>query len=178
MPNNTVRASGEAMPEDKPDLLDIADTIHQARLLVGCICMASASLRGDERDAISIVGDAAVDKLVEARNALEAICEAGQGEGAEPRFVVNVGHVLSEMLVDYAEVTEAINRPECGSDEANKLSDQQCEIAMAIIGYRPLTKLDERRKAKFLCEWTKGTMLTEREQTALIASMLPEGGAA
>jgi hypothetical protein len=77
MPNNTVRASGEAMPDDKPDLLDIADTSHQARLLVGCICMASASLRGDERDAISIVGNAAIDKLVEARDALETIGEGG-----------------------------------------------------------------------------------------------------
>jgi hypothetical protein len=72
---DATRANEKASPDAKPDLLDIADTIHQARLLVGCICMATASLRGDERDAVSIVGNVAIDKLVAARDALEAIVE-------------------------------------------------------------------------------------------------------
>ena len=60
---------------EKPDLLDIADMIHEARLFVGAIRMATASLAGDHIDSIAIIATTAIDKLVDARDALEAICE-------------------------------------------------------------------------------------------------------
>jgi hypothetical protein len=85
---------------------------------------------------------------------------------------------LSKLLAEHAEVTAAINRPECKGKEANRLSDRQCANALRIIGYRPLNNAEALRKAEFLREWTEGTLFTEEEQTALIASMLQEGGAA
>lgn len=60
---------------EKLDLLDIADMIHEARLFVGAIRMATASLAGDHIDSIAIIATTAIDKLVDARDALEAICE-------------------------------------------------------------------------------------------------------
>lgn len=177
---DATRATAEAMPAEKSDLLDIADTIHQARLLVGCICMAAASLSGNERDAISIVGDAARDKLIEARNALEAICEASQGEGAEPRAIVNGGSALSEMLAVHADTVASINRHKGEPDhpEVVALCKQLNATILAICGYHPLTKDDERLRAEFLRERFRNDELNSEEQDALIASLFPEGDAA
>lgn len=62
---------------ETPDLIDVADTIHRARLLVTCILMATSSLSKGPRDAIGIVASDAIDKLEDARDALEAITSKG-----------------------------------------------------------------------------------------------------
>jgi hypothetical protein len=91
-----------------------------------------------------------------------------------------VSRFLSKLLAEHAAVTAAINRHKGDPDhpEVDALCKRQVAKALEIIGYRPLTKEDERRKAEFLREWTDGALLNEEEQNALIASMLPEGGAA
>ena len=60
---------------EKLDLLDIADMIHEARLFVGCIRMATAGLKGDHIDGMALVATSAINKLTDARDALEALCE-------------------------------------------------------------------------------------------------------
>jgi hypothetical protein len=84
------------------------------------------------------------------------------------------------MLAAHAEITASINRHEGNYDDpkAVGLCERQVENALAIISYRPLTMADAHRKAEFLRDWSADTNLTEEEQNALIASMLPEGGAA
>lgn len=67
---------------EKPDLLDIADIIHEARLYVGAIRMATAGLSGDQIDSLALIATQAIEKLVDARDALEAICEEQATGGA------------------------------------------------------------------------------------------------
>jgi hypothetical protein len=87
---------------------------------------------------------------------------------------------LAFLIANHVEITAAINRTDGDPDEPKTvaLCERQCKNALLIISHRPHTKADERRKAEFLREWTEGTNLTEEEQDALIASMLPEGGEA
>lgn len=83
---------------------------------------------------------------------------------------------LTEMLAAYKVLHDQINQSEEAATDA-EITDLHAR-AMRIICYRPGIKYDERRKAEFLFEYTEATLLTEAEQNALIASLLPVGGAA
>ena len=92
-----------------------------------------------------------------------------------------IGAELSEMLAGSENALTAIN----GHDEADfndpvlkTLCERRCQLALAICSHRPLSKAEQCAKAEFLRDWTESTPLTDEEQNALIASMLPEGGAA
>lgn len=89
------------------------------------------------------------------------------------------GGALSMLLANHAELKAEINGHEgdCDHPEVSALCERQYQNALAIIGYRPHTKVEENRKAEFLREWTEGCLFSEDEQNALIASMLPEDAA-
>lgn len=84
---------------------------------------------------------------------------------------------LAELLNAYAEMRAAINNhsEDAHHPEVVALCRKQAEIATEVCGYRPITKEEQRRKAEFLRDWTADTCLTEEEQTALVASLMPEG---
>lgn len=100
----------------------------------------------------------------------QALFDAMRG-GADPR--------LSEMLSEHERLRSSINQHEGAAEDPNvvALGKQQVDNALAIIGYRPTSRADERRKAEFLRDWTDSTNLTEEEQSALLASLMPDGGA-
>jgi hypothetical protein len=94
-----------------------------------------------------------------------------------------VGSVLSELLAAYESARAAINQHEANDVDYDDpvlkaLCIRHCELALSICGYRPQSKAEQRIKAEFLRDWSECTLLNEQEQNALIASLMPEGGAA
>jgi hypothetical protein len=87
---------------------------------------------------------------------------------------------LSSLIAAHAEATALVNEYEGGNDDPKigEHCDKQISLALAICGYRASTDEERLRKAQFLRDWTRDTHLTEEEQHALIASMLPEGSEA
>ncbi|MDR7034522.1 hypothetical protein [Mesorhizobium sp. BE184] len=85
---------------------------------------------------------------------------------------------LRAMIDDHKATADAINQTDADDPEVGGLCEKLNKAALAICGYRTVGGHEHRLKAKFLREWTKDTELTGEEQKALIASMLPEGGAA
>jgi hypothetical protein len=87
---------------------------------------------------------------------------------------------LAKLVAEHKEITDRINAYEGGGDdpEIGDKCDKQAAIAIKICGYRPQTDDDARLKVEFLQEWSKDTRLDKKEQDALFASMLPEGGEA
>jgi hypothetical protein len=87
---------------------------------------------------------------------------------------------LATLVAEYKEVTARINAYEGGADDPaiGDHCDKQSAIALKICGYRPQTDDDVRLKVEFLRNWSKDTRLDKKEQDALFASMLPEGGEA
>lgn len=111
--------------------------------------------------------------------ALAMLAESGPSD----LFVSNgVGHTLSEMIEASERALTTINEYDDFApltDPAIKaLCERRCELALAICSYRPHSMAEQRIKAQFLRDWTESTPLTEEEQNALFASMMPEGGAA
>jgi hypothetical protein len=90
------------------------------------------------------------------------------------------GEDLASLIAAHEQVTARVKAYEAGGadPEIGELCDRQDALALAICGFRPTTDEDRHRKGQFLCEWTLGTQLTKGEQEALIATLLPEGGAA
>lgn len=155
--------------------------------LVQCSHQATAIIALCESAARSIQNGGAADLLADSIGSalrltfelMEPVHDAlerhegvkGGARGASPR--------LSEMLSEHERVTAGINQHEDhDGPDVVALCKQQRDNALAIIGHRPVSRADERRKAEFLRDWTDSTYLTEEEQTALIASLMPEGGEA
>jgi hypothetical protein len=92
-----------------------------------------------------------------------------------------IGADLSEMLAGSENALTAINEHD-GVDFNNPvlktLCERRCQLALAICGHRPLSMAEQRAKAEFLRDWTELTPLTDEEQNALIASLMPKGGEA
>jgi len=88
------------------------------------------------------------------------------------------GGELAAMIARHKEITGRINLYESGKDvsDLGELCDEQIALALKICGYRARTDGEQLQKAEFLRDWTRDSQLTEKEQKALIASMLPEGG--
>jgi hypothetical protein len=154
------------------DVSDLLDILNRAWSQIELINMAAeaGTVTGEAGNAIAW-GCIAVQELLDRVK-----------DHLEPRTIriaSKVSFALPEMLSDHAKVTLAINQHTEDADhpEVVALCKRQTEIARAIIGYHPLTTADIVRKVEFLREWTDGTRLTEEEEDALIASMLPEGGA-
>ncbi|MGB3536825.1 MAG: hypothetical protein WBA42_01560 [Mesorhizobium sp.] len=171
-----VPANKSLSPETGIKIGRARDAIERAYSLVELINMASeaGSVTGDAGNAIAW-GCVHIRELLE--RAGENLMDLSKQKGGAGS---SIDPALAEMLTAHAETTAAINRSEGDPDatETVALLKRQYENAMAIISYRPLTKADEYSKAEFLREWAKGSLFSEREQNALIASMLPEGGAA
>lgn len=154
---------------ETPDFLDLADSLQKAKELIDCIYLAGHGL-GDrmKMNAIVRVASDAANVIERVRDHLENFTER------------NAGGALSELLAAYAGTVASINSHggEPDHPEVVALCKQLNATILAICGYRPLTEDDERRKAEFLRERFRNDELNVEEQDALIASMLPEGGAA
>jgi hypothetical protein len=90
------------------------------------------------------------------------------------------GDDIGGLIAAHMKATALVNAYEGGydDDQIGERCDRQSELAIKILGYRPQSEEQARRKVEFLHEWTADTQLTAEEQNALVASMLPEGGAA
>lgn len=195
--NDATRANAEAMPaaqatvpyplQEPIDEIDVA--LGRLRVLYAALTADSQRLTGcSSLDAAMIVNEV-LDTLNPIRTFLAEndfpkvetpFLECRREWYAKTAGSKEASLALSELVDKHAEITAAINSTDGDPDatETVALSKRQCDLALAICGYRPLSKPDEVRKAEFLRDWTAGGMLTEAEQKALIASMLPEGGAA
>jgi hypothetical protein len=93
-----------------------------------------------------------------------------------------IGAELSEMLDASESALTAINEYDdfapLTDPTIKALCERRCQLALAICGHRPRSRAEQQVKAEFLRDWTESTPLSEDEQNALIASMLPEGGEA
>ena len=103
------------------------------------------------------------------------------GPTAATDDAAGIGPVLSELLKASEDARTAIDNFD--GDDFNDpvlkaLCERRCELALAICGYRPLSHAEQRIKVEFLRDWTECNPLTEEEQNALFASMMPEGGEA
>jgi hypothetical protein len=112
----------------------------------------------------------------------EALAMLAESGPSDLFVATGVGHTLSEMLDASESALTAISEYDdlapLTDPTIKALCERRCQLALAICGYRPLSKAEQRAKAEFLRDWTESTPLSEEEQNALIASMLPEGGAA
>ena len=158
--NDATRATAEAMP----DVFQAVDIINRAWSQVELINMAAeaCTVTGEAGNAIAWGCISVQEQLDQVKKLLLA----DEGERGE--------RDLTKMLDAYRVAHDKINQTE---DPKKEVADLLA-TALRIISYRPRIKYDERRKAEFLTEYTEGTLLTEAEQNALIASLLPEGGAA
>jgi hypothetical protein len=104
-----------------------------------------------------------------------------EGSLSDSFVATGVGQVLSEMLNASENALTAINEhdgADFNSPVLKTLCERRCQLALSICGHRPLSMAEQRAKAEFLRDWTESTPLTEEEQNALIASLMPKGGEA
>lgn len=160
--NDATRANAPALSE----IHDALDVINRAWSLVELINMAAeaCNVTGAAGNAIAWGCISAQEQLDQAKKLLRADEEDGARD-------------LTQMLTAYNAIHGKITSSE---DDTTADEDGEALVAAAlrIISYRPQTHTDRCRKAKFLEEYTHGALFTEVEQNALVASLMPEGGAA
>lgn len=159
--NDATRATARALP----DIFTALDVLNRAWSQVELINMAAeaANVTGEAGNAIAWGCISVQEQL----DQVKALLRADEERGARD---------LTEMLAAYNAARCKIDlSDENAADEDVKA---MTDAALRIISYRPGITVDECRKAKFLAEYTDGTLLTEAEQVALVASLMPEGGAA
>jgi hypothetical protein len=129
----------------------------------------------------SMLPEAECDQLDADDDVAEGDATLIEGGRSDSFVATGVGQVLSEMLAASENALTAINEHsgvDFNDPALKALCERRCQLALAICGHRPLSMAEQRAKAEFLRDWTELTPLTEEEQNALIASLLPEGGVA
>ncbi|KQZ31607.1 hypothetical protein ASD50_15190 [Mesorhizobium sp. Root552] len=164
--NDATRATARALP----DIFTALDILNRAWSQVELINMAAeaSNVTGEAGNAIAW-GCISVQEQLDQVKALLNADDKERGDGT-----------LTKMLVVYEAARDRINKHDDNAtvEDVGEDLKSMTGAALRIIGYRAVTKFDQRRRAKFLAEYTDGTMLTEAEQDALVASLMPEGGAA